>query len=607
MEKQVLNFAKSGELKTGGYAGDIIKFVAENQYTEDVFKLLVNQFRLKPDVNNGWRGEFWGKTLRGAALTYRAYKSEKLYAEMVKTVKDLLSVQSANGDISSYPADKEFSGWDMWSRKYVMLGLLYFADICKSEALKKRVISSLKKLADYILKFVGDGKQKSIFETSQIYGGLNSCSILEPFVKLYNYTGEKRYLDFANYIVDGGFCTDMNIIALCYNKTCYPYLFKHTKAYEMMSCFEGLLELYKVTGEKKHLIAVENFADMVLESDYTIVGGSGCTHELFDNSSLKQTEFNPEVAQETCVTVTFVKLLAKLFTVTCKGTYAEAIERSGLNLLAGAVNTEKQSMKRAEGRKWIGDNLIFVDHEPYVFDSYSPLVNSRRCRRVAGFMELQSGRTYGCCAAIGGAGTAVWGLASVCSFNGGVSVNIYNKFEYNADINGEKIKIKCSADPFGKGGAKISVSGGEKTFCLRLRVPSYAEDFCVLKNGETLNLTPDNLGFVSVSVMGGDGVYLSWNAPLRAAVLNGKTAFYKGAVVFARDERLGEVNSPIALKVKNGDKIKFKKVKNPPFKANECIGIKTENGNLTLCDYAQAGKNYDDENCNISVWSELVR
>lgn len=78
-------------------------------------------------------------------------------------------------------------------------------DICKSDRLKEEVITALKGCADYILAHVGEGKEKGIFDTSQIYGGLNSCSILEPFVRLYEITGEKRYLDFQSISLNSAF------------------------------------------------------------------------------------------------------------------------------------------------------------------------------------------------------------------------------------------------------------------------------------------------------------------------------------------------------------------------------------------------------------------
>ena len=342
----------------------------------------------------------------------------------------------------------------------------------------------------------------------------------------------------------------MNIIELCLNKKLYPYQFTHTKAYEMMSCFEGLLEYYKVTGEKKYLAAVENFVDMVVKTDYTIIGCSGCTHELFDNSTEKQTEETDGVMQETCVTVTFMKLAAKLFLLTGKAKYAEIIECSGLNALFGAVNDENQTMKKAEGRKWIGDNLILVEHEPFPFDSYSPLTKGKRGRLVAGFRELQNGRSYGCCAAIGGAGTAIFGLSAITKRKNGFSVNLYTDFELKTEYKGDKILIKTSANPYGKSGAKINIDGKGKMFKLALRVPSYAKVLDIAINGEKLQHKSVN-GYVSIErVWQNDVISLFWKAPLKAIYKNGKIAFKKGAVVLARDERFGDIGISVYKDIK---------------------------------------------------------
>ena len=217
MSRTALEFPKAGESKLYGYAGSMVAFTIENQLLDaEKWALFVEQFRLKPDgENQGWRGEYWGKMMRGASLTYRATKNEKLYAVLVETIKDMISVQEPNGCISTYTVERELvgSGWDVWARKYVMLGMTYFLDICKNKTLAKKIIRCLKRQANYIIARVGEGKGKrSIFDTSWCVGAMNSCSILESFVKLYNYTGEQKYLDYATYLVGTGLCVGENLI-----------------------------------------------------------------------------------------------------------------------------------------------------------------------------------------------------------------------------------------------------------------------------------------------------------------------------------------------------------------------------------------------------------
>ncbi len=600
-----MKFSTAGQITVKGYPGEMIKYTIDKQFSDDsLWKLTVNQFRLKSDAaDGGWRGEFWGKLMRAACLTYEAAPSNKLYIKITDSVTDMLTTADENGKFSTYTNDAEFKCWDMWSRKYVMLGLLYYIEICKNKTLVAKITKALKKHADYIIKKVGKGKRKvEIYDTTNIYGGMNSCSILEPFVKLYELTGETRYLDFSEYIISTGFSKDQDIINLCRTKEKRPFEFNNTKAYEMMSCFEGLLEYYKVKGDENDLKAVINFVDMVLDSDYTIIGSCGCTHELFDHSSARQTERLEGVMQETCVTVTLMKLCAKLFAVTGNVKYVNVIEKSGYNALFGAVNSENQTMKRAQGIVWQGKTAVAVPHEPFPFDSYSPLCYGQRARRVGGFKVMENGRSYGCCAAIGGAGTALFGLVSVMKGENGYFVNLYNDETYTDKAEKTKISVKCNLYKNGK--AEIAVKSARKVK-LYLRIPEWTEKFTVSLNGEKTEYTEEN-GFAAVTAENGDKIRISMPMKVVRKILNGKVAFERGPVTLARDERFCEnIDKPVAVPAKSGGAV-AKLVKNTAFYTNETVKIKTKNGEITLCDYSSAGKNYDSENCNVSVWNDII-
>lgn len=83
---------------------------------------------------------------------------------------------------------------------------------------------------------------------------------------------EKKYLDFAAYIVDCGGAREFNIFEAAYQNELYPYEYPVVKAYELMSCFEGLLEYSLVVKEEKWQIAVKNF---VAEASGIRENGSG--------------------------------------------------------------------------------------------------------------------------------------------------------------------------------------------------------------------------------------------------------------------------------------------------------------------------------------------
>ena len=176
----------------------------------------------------------------------------------------------------------------------------YYLEICTDEDFKNEIIKSMCKQVDYIISKIGSEEGKiEITTATRHWRGLNSSSLLEPIVRLYNLTKENKYFEFAKYIVDCGGTDVENIFELAYENKLYPYQYPVTKAYEMTSCFEGLLEFYKITGKEKYKTAIINFADKILESDFTVIGCCGCTHELFDHSTVRQANTtNEEIMQE---------------------------------------------------------------------------------------------------------------------------------------------------------------------------------------------------------------------------------------------------------------------------------------------------------------------
>ena len=297
----------------GGWLDRSLRFITDLQLRDaDMWRLFVEQFRGNPDdADAGWRGEFWGKMMRGACFVYAYSKDAALFAVLKETVRDMMDSQEASGRISTYSPEREYDGWDLWSRKYVLLGMQYFVEICEDKAFNAKVIACMKKQVDYLMQRIGRPEEGRLLITrlTRHWRGLNSSSILEPIVRLYSLTGEKRYLDFADYIVDCGGMDIENVFELAYRDEMHPYQYPVTKAYEMTSCFVGLLEYYRIRKNERHLKAIINFANRILEDDFTVIGSAGCTHELFDQSAVRQA--NPgrgePQAQENCVTVTLMQ------------------------------------------------------------------------------------------------------------------------------------------------------------------------------------------------------------------------------------------------------------------------------------------------------------
>ena len=601
-------YLPNGAAQYDGAADGYVKFTTEHQLMNaDTWADFVRVFCADSDVETGaWRCEYWGKMMRGAVLTYMYNKDEALYSVLENTVLDLLSAQREDGRFSTYPAHNQLFGWDMWGRKYVLTGMLHFVRICQDETLKVRILSALCRHADAILATVGEGEGKvAITATSTFWGGVNSCSILEPMVDLYTFTGEKRYLDFAHYILSTGGCHDGDLITLALKGEVMPYQYPEIKAYETMSFFEGVLAYYQVTGEEKYLTAVTNFVEAVAKTDITVIGCSGCTHELFDHSAQKQTQYSEGIMQETCVTVTWMRLLARLHLLTGDEKYIGRIEQTAFNALYGSVNEHKNQQMISFDR---GKRKLYVDGLP--FDSYSPLYNGRRGVGIGGYQAFAFGGYYGCCACIAAAGIALVPLCAALQSENGVVLNVYMSGQVAfAAPSGQAVTLTATAT-YPKAmdyTAGVSLAHPEE-FSIRLRVPAFCENTVITVNGERVDAALAN-GYVTLRRLWCDGDELTVTADfsLRTLSIEDRAALFYGPLTLARDEAKEEGEVCLTEPIKLPPSLTY--THDEP-REGERVRLRVERADgkepLLLTDYASCGKHWLDVKNRLTVWLNVI-
>ena len=501
------------KMKYNGIADAAARFVEKEQLkNRSLWKLTADQFAGCPDDEDlGWRCEYWGKLMRGACETYLYTKDEELYEILTEAVNLLLSYQDEEGRICTYSKEAEFQGWDMWGRKYVLMGLICYVSICREEEEKEKVLQAAKWHLDYIIDHIGaEPEKKNITETSNIWQGINSSSILEPVVLFYRIVPEKKYLDFASYIVTNGGARNFNIFEAAYQNELAPYQYPVVKAYELMSCFEGLLEYSLVTKEEKWQIAVKNFVERLLESERTIVGGLGCKNELFNHGALMQSGTKYDgIMLETCVSVTWMRLLRRMYYLTGEGRYIDEIERTAFNVLYGALNTENAVC----GEEAHFDETYYKQvYERYVaggkshipvFDSYSPLKSGIRGRAVGGFKSMEDKQAFcGCCIAIGAAGTALVPLIGTEILQEKVRVNLYFPGKIDFSFHGIPVKLETKTDYPAKGEIRFRLEMTQPVaFPLELRIPAFAASSKIAVYSEKKEeeiLIPETEGYITL-------------------------------------------------------------------------------------------------------------
>lgn len=625
---------KDNEYSYSGFIDKTIRYIEDFQLLKpELWKRFVRQFNEDADYDAGWRGEFWGKMMRGACMVYSYTKNQELYDLLTQTVSDMMDSADKNGRISSYGIGHEFDGWDIWGRKYVLLGMQYFIEICKDEAFVEKIVKSMKGQMDYIISKIGRSEEgkKPITSATRHWRGLNSASLLEPVVRLYSITNEKKYLEFAEYIIETG-CTDIvNIFELTYQNELQLHQYPVTKAYEMTSCFEGLLEYYRITGNAKHKRILILYANKILQNEFTVIGGSGCTHELFDHSTVRQANTtNETIMQETCVTVTIMKFFYQLYLLTGHSKFADAFEKSFYNAYLGAINTEKviEPSIREEHSDWYQEALPF--------DSYSPLTAGTRGNGVGGLKVMSDNHYYGCCACIGSAGIGIVPYMQIPSTKDGFVLNLFIPSTVKTKTPGNREIIFNTKTEYPKNG-KVEVIINiqeEENFQLLVRNPAWSNTTEITVNGETIHATE---GYTSIrrKWSNNDRIEIQldmqtkviYPTPYGSQILMNNViwghnyviptydkedpiakkhiALRRGPIMLAQENRLGySVDEPISIKV-NEDKtvdVVFPEKTKAPYENIVEVSVPLTNGEyMTVTDYASAGKLWTEES-KMAVW-----
>ena len=565
------------------------KFLLDCKEWKDFVQVFVEK---SDDTDDGWRGEYWGKTMRGACLCYNYTKNGKLYKTLEQTVKDILSTQDERGRISSYSVEKEFNGWDIWSRKYVATGLLHFADICKDENLRNRITDALEKHLSYIAEKIGDKpNQKDILQTSVAWGAVNSCTILEPILDYYIRTGKDKYLRFAEYIVSTGGSSLGNLIDAVKNGV-KPADFPVKKAYEVMSFFEGLLLYYKVTGKKEYLDVVEKFIALVADNEISIVGGAGYLCEEFYDTVVKQTTVAEYPTQETCVAVTWIRLLTKTYQAKDKVKYIDYIEKTALNAFYGSVNVNLLKIKKTCKDK--GCLLL----GPFAFDSYSPVFYGLRSRGVGGLKQLPSGKYSGCCATIGVVALAIVPLLQVFYSGDSVTVNTY--FKGTSYIGDEK-SLEFSCDYY-KG--KIKIQSLKDFGSVKLRVPYWTDGATIAYNKQVIGYVGDYCEIADVKK--GSEILIEFKTSLKVVTNNDFYALIYGPLVLCLDSQKNKNQDIVNLPFQNLGNLSVKPLKPEKY---EMLRVMVSDGKacLMFTDYASCGKKWNNTDDYINVWYKKQR
>lgn len=515
-----------------GALGNAGSLVMKNYLKETSFKDLVDVFRTRTENDNGWRCEFWGKILRGAILLNSFVNDAEMEKIIDETIADILTTQDEKGCISSYPEEKQLEGWNLWGIKYVLIGLLNYAE---RGGKTEEITLACEKLLTYVESLL---ESKGLFfHEIGCHTGLASCSILGAVVRVWRLSGNKHWKLLAEKLIKTG-CSSANNVFIEAEKGALPRNMGNGKAYELTSCFQGLAE-YILTAEE---LGEERLSDrdykkiclkyftLVCNNEIMVTGASGLRDpvgEYWFDGRYKQHLSTAGGLGETCIMTTLLHYADKLLALCGQFHYpaAELSEKILYNSLLGGMTP---------------DGRNFTHANP------TPLTGGGWKKPAADQMNVCFQKPFfghDCCRAQGPEGIAMaYPLALRVLENKekkitGCVINLYEKMQ--AELMGTLLEINGDY-PYGNH-SSISIKSKEE-FAVFLRIPYYTEK--VLLNGRELAFIKGDYLKISQVWSEKDSLEIFFDLSLKEVSAPGDptyTAVKRGALTLAEDSRKKDV------------------------------------------------------------------
>ena len=289
----------------------------------------------KQGVGGLWRGEFWGKLMLSAARVADYLDDPAVTKFIVDECRRMIALEDPDGYLGSYK-DKELVWikdpeatrkvygwhpvWNIWNRKYCMWGMLMAYKATGDKTILASVERQMNQLIDMLHR-----RNLKLHDTGTLtMHGLPSMSLLKPIVMLYETTGNRKYLDFAAEMLPDWDRADGECPNFFRNAPLdkplnewYPDNGGWDKTYEFLSCVDGLLEYYRVTGDRRCLDAASAIRENIAVSDANPFGAVGFGDKLIGAPRYCNG------LNEVCDVIHWIRLNIDLFLITGEKRYLE--------------------------------------------------------------------------------------------------------------------------------------------------------------------------------------------------------------------------------------------------------------------------------------------
>jgi len=475
------------------------------------------------------------KTIEGASYSMQTFPNKKLdkYIDSVLTI--VAAAQEPDGYLYTartmnpkHPHD--WAGTKRWekeedlSHELYNLGHMVEGAIAHYQATGKTTFLNIaKKYADCAIREVGPNPGQVV-----VVPGHQIAEM--ALSKLYVVTGEKKYLDFAKFLLDERGKTKF---IQEYSQSHKPVLEQNEAvghAVRAAYMYSGMADVAALTGDKGYVDAIDRIWGNIVNKKLYITGGIGATGhgEAFgENYELP----NMSAYCETCAAIGNVYLNYRLFLLHGESKYYDVLERTLHNGLISGVSLDGGGFFYPNPLESMGQH----QRQPWFGCACCP-------SNIARFIPSVPGYIY-------------------ATHNSDVYVNLFMANNSEIKVNGKPIALKQATNYPWSGDVNLEITPkGKLDFNLKIRVPGWVQgtvvpgnlysysdkkalNYTIKVNGQPVESTLDKGYFtINRTWVKGDKVEIHFDMEPRTVKAHpaveadrGKVAIERGPIVYCAE------------------------------------------------------------------------
>ena len=461
---------------------------------------------------------FWdsdiAKWIEGLAYSLNYSENKELEKITDEAIEKICKNRDENGYFNSHflVTGQRFS--DRTEHELYCAGHFMEAAAAYYEATgKKALLDAMCKYADYIEKCF-------VIEKSAKFITPGHPEIELALVKLYEITGEKRYLELSKFFIDNhGNPADKPMYKGCnelYNQDDSPLRERNTAdghCVRAIYLFCAMADLAYLYNDKELFEAADRCFMNIIDKRMYITGatGSTCHGESF---TIDYDLPNRDAYAETCASISLAFFGNRMIKLNPDGKYADAVERVMYNGALSGVSMD--------GKGFFYENPLEINVD---YNNVNKCTESGKRFPITQRKEVFD---CSCCP------------PNVIRFIAGIGEYIYSYTEdtlfvnqyINSDAEIEGMTVSQTTDYPATEEIKINIKNGNKKY-IALRIPSWCKDFEINKAYTLKN------GYAYIEIAENDEILLTLAMPVKFISANkkvhdcaGRVAVMRGPVVY---------------------------------------------------------------------------